>query len=176
MKVKKSDIERMVRESINEELETLTEEELQELLGGLKGMFGAAKQGVQKAGQAVAGAAKQGVQKAGQAVAGAAKQGVQAVTGAAQQAGQAVAGAAGKAAGAVKGAYQAGETQSAMQSVSKGIQSAIAQVDKAIPTVAKTDQNAAHTLDNVKVGLQTAADALKEGKKPTKKWVKKNSK
>lgn len=46
MKVKKSDIERMVRESINEELETLTEEELQELLGGLKGMFGAAKQGV----------------------------------------------------------------------------------------------------------------------------------
>lgn len=161
MKVKKSDIERMVRESINEELETLTEEELQELLGGLKGMFGAAKQGVQKAGQAVAGVAKQGVQ---------------AVTGAAQQAGQAVAGAAGKAAGAVKGAYQAGETQSAMQSVSKGIQSAIAQVDKAIPTVAKTDQNAAHTLGNVKAGLQTAADALTEGKKPAKKWVKKNSK
>lgn len=161
MKVKKSDIERMVQESINEELETLTEEELQELLGGLKGMFGAAKQGVQKAGQAVAGAAKQGVQ---------------AVTGAAKQAGQAVAGAAGKAAGAVQGAYQAGETQSAMQSVSKGIQSAIAQVDKAIPTVSKTDQNAAHTLDNVKAGLQSAADALTEGKKPAKQWVKKNSK
>ena len=161
MKVAKAQIEQMVRESIREELETLTEEELQELLGGLKGLFGAAGQGISKGAQAVKGAAQQ----AGQAV-----------KGAAQQAGQAVAGAAGKAAGAVKGAYQAGETKSAMQTVSTSIQKAITAVDKAIPTVSKTDANAAHTLDNVKAGLQTAADALKEGKRPTKKWVKKTQK
>ncbi len=159
MKVKRSEIEQLVRESIHEELENLSEEELQELLGGLKGMFGAAGQGIKQGAQRVAGAA----QAVGQKVAGAA-----------QQAGQAVAGAAGKAAGAVKGAYQAGETTSAMQNVSKGIQSAIASVDKAIPTVSKTDPNAAHTLDNVKAGLQSAADALTEGKKPQKKsWKRK---
>ncbi|TXH08121.1 MAG: hypothetical protein E6R04_11160 [Spirochaetes bacterium] len=159
MKVKRSEIEQLVRESIHEELENLSEEELQELLGGLKGMFGAAGQGIKQGAQRVAGAA----QAVGQKVAGAA-----------QQAGQAVAGAAGKAAGAVKGAYQAGETSSAMQSVSKGIQGAIATVDKAIPTVSKTDPNAAHTLNNVKAGLQSAADALTEGKKPSgKSWKKK---
>jgi hypothetical protein len=158
MRVKKSDIEQMVRESLKEEMQNLSEEEMQELLGGLKGLFGAAGQGIKQGAQKVAGVA----QKAGQAV-----------KGAAQQAGQAVAGAAGKAAGAVQGAYQAGETSSAMQSVSKGIQNAIAQVDKAIPTVSKTDPNAAYTLDNVKAGLQSAAAALTEGKKPTGRWVKK---
>jgi hypothetical protein len=172
MKVKRSEVEQLVRESIHEELENLSEEELTELLGGLKGLFGAAGQGVKQGVQKVAGAAQQ----AGQAVRGAAQAAGQKVAGVAQQAGQAVAGAAGKVGGAVKGAYQAGETSSAMQSVSKGIENAIASVDKAIPTVSKTDPNAAHTLDNVKAGLQSAADALTEGKKPSgKSWKKKKN-
>lgn len=166
MKVTKTQLEAMVLEAVQAEVKTLNEEELAELLGGLKGMFQAGAKGVAS-----------GAQKAAGAVAGAANQAAGAVKGAAQQVGGAVKGAAQQAAGAVKGAYQQGETQAAVQNVSKGIQNMIATVDKAIQTTGKTDPNLAHTLDNVKGGLQSAASALTEGTKPKeKKWVRKSEK
>jgi gas vesicle protein len=76
------------------------------------------------------------------------------------------------AAGAVQGAYQSGASAAAIKNVSSEIQSTIQTVDKASQTVAKTDPNMATTLDNVKAGLQSAADALSEGTKP-KQWRRK---
>jgi predicted house-cleaning noncanonical NTP pyrophosphatase (MazG superfamily) len=42
MKVNKKQLEAMIRESVEEEISNLNEEELDELLGGLKGLAGAA--------------------------------------------------------------------------------------------------------------------------------------
>lgn len=131
MKVTKSQLEALIRESVNEQVSNLNEEELEELLGGLKGMFGAAGAGIKKGAQAVGGAA----QRAGSAVQGAAQRAGSAVTGAAQRAGSAVTGAAAGAAGAVKGAYQAGEATAALGNVKKAIQAVGTTVDKALQTV-----------------------------------------
>jgi hypothetical protein len=161
MKVNKKQLEAMIRESVEEEISNLNEEELDELLGGLKGLAGAAGAGLKRAGQAAAGAA----QKAGTAAAGAVR-----------GAGQAVAGVAGQAAGAVKGAYQAGERNSLIQGLNKSIQNTVAVADKAIQS-AGGDQNLINALDQVKqivahageqMKTEKLAEALKEGKKPIK--------
>jgi hypothetical protein len=138
MKVSKKQLEALIRESVAEEIESLNEEELQELLGGLKNLFGTGAKAVQGA-----------AQRAGTAV-----------SGAAQKAGTAISGAAGKAAGAVKTAYQTGETQAAKQSVEKSLNTTIQTIDKALQTVGTSDQNLAHVLDNVKAGVESAKDAM----------------
>lgn len=175
MKVTKRQLEAMIRESVNQQVGTLNEEELEELLGGLKGLAGAAGAGFKKAGQAVAGVAQRAgnavagaAQTAGNAVAGAARGAGRAVSGAADRATGAIQGAAAGAAGAVKGAYQAGEQKSAIQAVDKGIKSTVAAADKAIQ-MAGTDQNLINALDNIKgivahAGEQMKNDKLAEGK------------
>ena len=135
MKVTKSQLEALIRESVNEQVSNLNEEELEELLGGLKGMFGAAGAGIKKGAQAVGSAVGGAAQRAGSAVTGAARTAGSAVTGAAQRAGSAVTGAAAGAAGAVKGAYQAGEATAALGNVKKAIQAVGTTVDKALQTV-----------------------------------------
>lgn len=148
MKVNKKQLESMIRESVEEGIGNLNEEELDELLGGLKGLAGAAGAGLKRAGQAAAGAA----QKAGTAAAGAVR-----------GAGQAVAGVAGQAAGAVKGAYQAGEKQSAIAAVKKGIQNVVSTIDQALQKVGN-DPNAQHDLENVKAAVTSAQTALAESR------------
>ena len=161
MKVNKKQLEAMIRESVEEEISNLNEEELDELLGGLKGLAGGAGAGLKRAGQAVAG----GARRAGGAIAGAAR-----------GAAGAVAGAASGAAGAVKGAYQAGERNSLIQGLNKSIQNTVAVADKAIQA-AGGDQNLINALDQVKqivahageqMKTEKLAEALKEGKEPTK--------
>jgi hypothetical protein len=115
MKVTKKQLENMIRESVEEEIGSLNEEELNELLGGLKNLFGTGAKAVQGA-----------AQSAGKAVSGAAQTAGRAVSGAAQKAGTAISGVAGQAAGAVKGAYQQGEKTSALSKVGKELQNAIA--------------------------------------------------
>lgn len=104
MKVTKEQLEKIVLEAVQAEMSQLNEEELEELLGGLKGMFGGAAQGIARGASAVGGAVKGAAQGIGGAIHGAG----QAVVGQAQKAGQAIKGAA----GAVKGAYNVGELNS----------------------------------------------------------------
>lgn len=159
MKVNKKQLEALIRESVEEGINSLNEEELDELLGGLKGLAGGAGAGLKRAGQAVAG----GAQKVGGAIAGAAR-----------GAAGAVAGAASGAAGAVKGAYQAGERTSLIQGLNKSIRNTVAAADKAIQA-AGGDQNLINSLDQVKQIVAHAgeqmkneklAESLNEGKKP----------
>jgi hypothetical protein len=137
MRVNKSQLEAMIRESVKEEIGNLNEEELQELLGGLRGLAGGAANAAKRAGGAIAGAAR--------------------------GAGQAVAGAASNAAGAVKGAYQAGEKQAAITAVKKGIQNVVKTIDQALQKVGN-DPNAQHDLENVKAAVTSAETALTESK------------
>jgi hypothetical protein len=139
----------MIRESVEEEITSLNEEELDELLGGLKGLVGGAGAGLKRAGQAVAGRATQAADT---------------VKGAATQAAGAIKGAASQAAGAVKGAYQAGEKQAALNAVKKGIAGVITTIDQAIQKTGD-DPNAQHDLENVKAAISTAQQALAESKK-----------
>ena len=141
MKVNKKQLEALIRESVQEEISNLNEEELDELLGGLRGLAGGAASGI-------AGAAR----KAGGAIAGAAR-----------NAGTAVSGQVGKAAGAVKGAYQTGEKQSAIAAVKKGIQNVVTTIDQALQKVGN-DPNAQHDLENVKAAVTSAQTALAESK------------
>lgn len=138
MKVSKKQLEAMIRESVEEEITSLNEEELDELLGGLKGLVGGAGAGLKRAGQAVAGRAT--------------------------QAADTVKGAATQAAGAVKGAYQAGEKQAALNAVKKGIAGVITTIDQAIQKTGG-DANAQHDLENVKAAISNAQQALAESKK-----------
>lgn len=153
MKVTKKQLEQLVREAVEAEVGQLNEEELDELLGGLKNVFGAGA-------KAVGGAA----QKAGQAVQGVAQK----AAGAVQQAGQKVAGATQGAVqgavGAVKNAYQSGEKQAAMNSVKQGLQKVVGTVDQALQKVGN-DPNAQHDLENVKAAVSSAATALAEGRR-----------
>jgi len=148
MKVTKNQLQALIRESVQEEIGNLNEEELQELLGGLRGLAGGASNLAKKAGGAVAGAAR-GVGAA--------------ASSAAKRAGGAVAGAAGAAAGAVKTAYQTGEKQAAISSVKKGIQGVVATIDQALQKVGN-DPNAQHNLENVKAAITSAQAALAESK------------
>ena len=152
MKVNKKQLEALIRESVQEEISNLNEEELDELLGGLRGLAGGAASGI-------AGAAR----KAGGAIAGAARNAGTAVSGAARNAGTAVSGQVGKAAGAVKGAYQTGEKQSAIAAVKKGIQNVVTTIDQALQKVGN-DPNAQHDLENVKAAVTSAQTALAESK------------
>lgn len=110
MKVNKKQLEALIKESVEEQIGNLNEEELDELLGGLKGLAQGAGAGLKRAGQAVKGATA----RAGSAVAGAVK-----------GAGQAVSGVAGQAAGAVKGAYQHGEKTASLERAQTELQKAI---------------------------------------------------
>lgn len=150
MKIKKSQLESLIKEAVEAQVGPLNEEELEELFGGLKNLFGTGAKAV--AGQAA---------KAGSAIKGAAVGAGQAVAGQAARAGQAIQGAAAGAAGAVKGAYQAGEKTAAMQSVKKSIQSVVTAVDQALQKVSG-DQNATHDLENVKAAVSQAGTALAE--------------
>lgn len=150
IKVKKSQLEALIREAVQTQVSELNEEELEELLGGLKNLFGTGA-------KAVGGAA----QRAGSAIGGAVKGAGQAVAGQAQRVGQAVSGAAAGAAGAVKGAYQAGEKTAAIQSVKQSIQGVVSTVDKALQKVI-SDPNATHDLENVRAAVSQAATALAE--------------
>lgn len=161
MKVSKKQLEGMIRESVEEEISNLNEAELDELLGGLKGLMGGAGAGLKRAGQAVSSRAN----KVGSAVAGAAR-----------GAGQALAGAASNAAGAVKGAYQSGEKASSVQTLNKSIQSTIAAADKALQN-AGGDQNFINAVDQVKqiiahageqMKIEKLAECLREEKSATK--------
>lgn len=165
MKVNKKQLETMIRESVHEEISNLNEEELDELLGGLKGLAGGAASGIAA-----------GARKAGGAIAGAARGVGNAIAGGAQRASSAVSGAASGAVGAVKGAYQAGERNSLVQSLNKSIQNTVAVADKAIQA-AGGDQNLINALDQVKqivshageqMKTEKLAEALKEGKQPGK--------
>lgn len=139
MKVNKKQLEALIRESVEEEISNLNEEELDELLGGLRGLAGSAGAGLKRAAGAVGGA----------------------VGGVAKGAMNAVGGAVRNAAGAVQGAYQAGEAGAAVQNVGKGIQAAIAAADKAIKNAGQ-DQNLVNKIDNVKGILAHAGEQLAE--------------
>ena len=179
MKVTKRQLEALIRESVNEQVSNLNEEELEELLGGLKGMFGAAGAGIKKGAQAAGSAVGGAAQRAGSAVTGAAQRAGSAVSGAAQRAGTAVQGAAAGAAGAVKGAYQAGEKQSAFNNVKKSIQNVGATVDKALQAVGSdpTDQSMLQGIKSQAVALAQDLDAaLAESSKGRRPRQKKSSK
>jgi hypothetical protein len=148
MRVNKNQLEALIRESVQEEIESLNEEELQELLGGLKGLAGGAANVARRAGSAVAGAGR---------AAGAA------VGGAARKAGGAVAGAAGAAAGAVKGAYQEGEKQQAISTVKKSIQGVVTAIDQAMQKIGN-DPNMQNDLENVKAAVTSAQQVFAESK------------
>ena len=137
MKVNKKQLEALIRESVQEEISNLNEEELDELLGGLRGLAGGAVDAARKAGGAIAGVAR--------------------------NAGTAVSGQVGKAADAVKGAYQTGEKQSAIAAVKKGIQNVVTTIDQALQKVGN-DPNAQHDLENVKAAVTSAQTALAESK------------
>lgn len=175
MKVTKEQLEKMVLEAVQAEVGQLNEEELEELLGGLKGMFGAAGKGIAKGAQAVGSGIAKGVQAVGGAVKGAGQAVGQAIGGAAQKAGQAVSGAAQKAGAAVKGAYQAGETKAAVDNVKKTVQNVAAAVDKALPLV-QSDPETSSMLQGLKTQVADAQAALQEAidGKP-KKWRRKQT-
>lgn len=164
MKVNKKQLEAMIRESVEEEISNLNEEELDELLGGLKGLAGGAGAGLKRAGQAVAG----GARRAGGAIAGAAR-----------GAAGAVAGAASGAAGAVKGAYQAGEKKSALAAINKALTNALGVVDQAVQKMGN-DPDAQELVDFEAqlTNLQHTFDAqlLRENKTPAKKTLRRKTK
>lgn len=142
MKVTKKQLENLIRESVIEQIDSLNEEELNELLGGLKGLTQGAVQGAKAVGGAAYGKAKAAVGNAAAKVNTAAT----------------------NAAGAVKGAYQAGEKQAALNAVKKGIAGVITTIDQAIQKTGD-DANAQHDLENVKAAISNAQQALAESKK-----------
>lgn len=179
MKIKKTELESLIKEAlIAEAAGKLNEQELQELLGGLKGLFGAGAGAAKKAGKAVAGAANAGV--------GMVKKGVQAASGAVDKAASAASGAIGKAGQAVAGAYQQGEKQAAVGTVKKSIEKVISTVDAAMPKVA-SDPKTQHDLENVKAAVaqtlhifmekrQKDQEPKRKSLKESGKWVQKNKK
>lgn len=170
MKVNKKQLEALIRESVEEEISNLNEEELDELLGGLKGLAQGAGAGLKRAGQALA----TGAGNVGTAIAGAAK-----------RAGSGISNAATKAGGAVKGAYQAGERTSLIQNLNKSIQNTVAVADKALQA-AGGDQNLINALDQVKQIVAHAGEQMKteklvevmkeSSKQPQKVWRRKPKK
>lgn len=148
MKVNKKQLEALIKESVEEQISNLNEEELDELLGGLKSLAQGAGAGLKRAGQAVA----SGASKVGSAIAGAA-----------QDVGTGIAGTATKAAGAVKGAYQAGERSSLIQNLNKSIANTVALADKAIQS-AGGDNNLINALDQVKQVVAHAGEQMKTEK------------
>lgn len=91
MKLKKSELEALIKEAVNREVSQLNEEELQELMNFLRGLGGVAAAGAQGVANAAAGAK-------------------QAVTNKAQAVGS-----------AVKGAYQKGQLQGGVKDATQSI-------------------------------------------------------
>ena len=153
MKVNKKQLEALIRESVEEEISNLNEEELDELLGGLKGLAQGAGAGLKRAGQAVKGAAS----RAGSAVAGAAR-GV----------GGAVSGVAGQAASAVKGAYQHGEKTVSLQKAQTELQKAI--------KLGVPQGELQPALQAIQGALDSPQVTVSESKQPQKTWRRKPKK
>jgi hypothetical protein len=153
MKVNKKQLEALIKESVEEQISNLNEEELDELLGGLKGVAQGAGAGLKRAGQAVKGAAA----RAGSAVAGAAR-GV----------GGAVSGVAGQAASAVKGAYQHGEKTASLQKAQTELQKAI--------KLGVPQGELQPALQAIEDALDSPQVTLSESKQPQKTWRRKPKK
>lgn len=143
-KVTKSEIVQMIKEAVEKETgQSLNEEELQELLGGLGNLFKGAGQGIASGARNVANVAKGAAGAVGNLGA---------------QVGQAVGNKVGAVTGAVKATYQAGEQKAAVDNVQKSLNLAMSSIIKATNLLGSDPNN--KTQVNNLMGMRRGLTAM----------------